>query len=76
MAFAPFRRWSFECPLTKGQIVDSFDKPIARLYEGGELGSILGFLYGGPGWNICEVVVSGQIAGKNAAAEKSWEAAS
>lgn len=56
----------------KGQVVDAFDKPIARLYSAGELGSILGFLYAGGGWNLCEVVVSGQIAGKYAAAEGSW----
>jgi 3-oxosteroid 1-dehydrogenase len=56
----------------KGQVVDTFDKPIPRLYSAGELGSILGFLYAGGGWNLCEVVVSGQIAGKYAAAEAPW----
>jgi succinate dehydrogenase/fumarate reductase flavoprotein subunit len=56
----------------RGQVVDVFDKPIPRLYSAGELGSILGFLYAGGGWNLCEVIVSGQIAGKHAAAEGSW----
>ncbi len=56
----------------KGQVVDAFNKAVPRLYSGGELGSILGFLYAGGGWNICELVVSGQIAGKNAAAEADW----
>jgi 3-oxosteroid 1-dehydrogenase len=56
----------------KGLVVNSFDEPIPRLFSGGELGSILGFLYPRGGWNICEVVVSGQIAGKNAAALEPW----
>ena len=54
------------------QVVDAFNNPIPRLYSAGELGSILGFLYAGGGWNICEIVVSGQLAGKNAAAETDW----
>jgi succinate dehydrogenase/fumarate reductase flavoprotein subunit len=56
-----------------GRVVDSFDAPISRLYSAGELGSIMGFLYAGGGWNICEVVTSGQIAGKHAASLTSWE---
>ena len=56
----------------KGQVVNGFDEPIPRLFSGGELGSILGFLYPSGGWNICEVVVSGQIAGKNAVALEPW----
>jgi succinate dehydrogenase/fumarate reductase flavoprotein subunit len=56
----------------KSQIVRPDHKPIGRLYSAGELGSILGFLYAGGGWNFCELVVSGQIAGKHAAAETPW----
>ena len=56
----------------KGQVVNSFDQPIPRLFAGGELGSILGFLYSSGGWNICECIVSGQLAGENAAALEPW----
>jgi len=56
----------------KSQVVDAYNKPIPRLYSAGELGSILGFLYSGGGWNICELVVSGQIAAKHALTEAPW----
>jgi len=43
---------------------------IPRLYTAGELGSLWGLIYEG-GSNLSECIVSGRIAGKNAATEKS-----
>jgi succinate dehydrogenase/fumarate reductase flavoprotein subunit len=56
----------------KAQIVNPYGEPIPRLYSGGELGSIYGFLYQGGG-NIGECMGFGRIAGRNAAAETSWD---
>ncbi|MFC1988488.1 FAD-binding protein [Chloroflexota bacterium] len=53
------------------QIVDTDNKPIPRLYSGGEFGSMFNFTYQG-GSNTSECIVTGRIAGKNAAAEKPW----
>jgi len=53
----------------KAQILDCFDEPIPRLYSAGELGSMWGVIYQGAG-NNAESIVFGQIAGRNAAAEK------
>lgn len=55
----------------KGQIVKPDGEAIPGLYGTGEMGSILGFLYSGGGWNISEVVCSGRIAGDNAVNEPS-----
>jgi succinate dehydrogenase/fumarate reductase flavoprotein subunit len=52
----------------RAQIVDVFGDAIPRLYSAGELGSIWGPLYPGAG-NVCEAVVFGRIAGRNAAGE-------
>jgi len=43
-------------------------EPIPRLYSAGELGSLWGLIYEG-GSNLSECIVSGRIAGKNAAKE-------
>ena len=50
------------------QIIDTFGEPIPRLYSAGELGSFWSHLYllGG---NLSECLISGRIAGINAAAE-------
>jgi len=56
----------------EGRVLDPDGKPILRLYEAGELGSITGGLYQG-GNSLSECIVFGQIAGQNAAAEKSLE---
>jgi succinate dehydrogenase/fumarate reductase flavoprotein subunit len=56
----------------KAQIVDPDDRPIPRLYSAGELGSMYSYLYNGGG-NIGECLAFGRIAGRNAAAEKSWK---
>ncbi len=48
------------------RIIDVYGKPIPRLYSAGELGSSFGHLYLSGG-NIAECVVTGRIAGRNAA---------
>jgi succinate dehydrogenase/fumarate reductase flavoprotein subunit len=53
----------------EGRVLDPDGKPIPRLYEAGELGSITGGLYQG-GNSLSECIVFGQIAGRNASAEK------
>ncbi len=59
----------------KCQIVNPDDQPIARLYSAGEMGSFWGWMYNGGG-NVAEALCTGQIAGRNAAAEKPWDAKS
>lgn len=49
--------------------MDPDGKPIPRLYNAGEFGSIYGFLYQ-DGGNLAECIAFGRIAGKNGAAEK------
>ena len=49
------------------RIIDVFGKPIPRLYAAGELGSSFGHLYLSGG-NIAECMVTGRVAGRNAAA--------
>ncbi|HMA97728.1 MAG TPA: FAD-dependent oxidoreductase [Polyangiaceae bacterium] len=55
----------------KCQIVDPFGKAIPRLYGAGELGSGWGMMYNGGG-NASEAVISGRLAGGNAAGEGPW----
>jgi hypothetical protein len=55
----------------KGQVCDPDYNPIPRLYSGGELGSVYGYLYQGGG-NITESISFGRITGTNAAAEQPW----
>ncbi|MBI3372564.1 MAG: FAD-binding protein [Betaproteobacteria bacterium] len=49
------------------RVIDAYDAPIPRLYSAGELGSAFGHLYLSGG-NIAECMVTGGIAGRNAAA--------
>lgn len=56
---------------SRGQILDAFKKPIPRLYDSGELGSMWGVIYQGAG-NNAESMIFGRISGRNAAAEKPW----
>jgi succinate dehydrogenase/fumarate reductase flavoprotein subunit len=57
---------------SRGQVLSVLDKsPIPRLYAGGEFGSIW-VLYPGA-CNLSECIVSGIIAGRNAAEEEPWE---
>jgi succinate dehydrogenase/fumarate reductase flavoprotein subunit len=53
------------------QVLDTNQKPIPRLYSGGELGSIYSYHYQGGG-NILECICFGRIAGECTAAEKPW----
>ncbi|MDO4936399.1 MAG: FAD-binding protein [Sutterellaceae bacterium] len=55
----------------KGQVMDPQDKPIARLYAAGELGSMWGSIYQGA-TNNAECIVYGRIAGREAAKQKAW----
>ncbi len=52
----------------KQQVLDSFGRPIPRLYAVGELGSMFGHIYETMG-NIGECITSGRIAGRNVCAE-------
>ena len=51
------------------QVVDAFRRPIPRLYAAGECGSMYGHLYQLAG-NMSECIVTGKIAGDNAAREE------
>ena len=53
------------------RIIDVEDNPIPRLFAAGEMGSAWGHLYMSGG-NLAECLVTGQIAGKQAAALESW----
>ena len=53
------------------QVVDPFDNAIPRLYSAGELGSFWGWMYNGGG-NNSECLVTGRIAGANAASLSPW----
>ncbi len=55
----------------KQRIIDVEDNPIPRLYAAGELGSAWGHLYMSGG-NLAECLVTGQIAGQEAAAREPW----
>lgn len=56
------------------QVVDPFNRPIPRLFSGGELGSFWGWMYNGGG-NNAEALCTGRIAGRNVLAAKPWTAA-
>lgn len=55
----------------QGRVMSVYGDPVPRLYAGGELGSIWGFLYPGA-CNLPECLVSGIIAGRNASREIPW----
>ena len=48
------------------RVLDAFGKPIAGLYEAGEIGSVFGHIYMSGG-NLAECFVGGRIAGRMAA---------
>jgi hypothetical protein len=66
-------------PNTKGgidadaqrRVLDWEGKPIPRLFTAGEISSVFKFVYQAGG-NLTECIVCGRVAGKNAAAQKSW----
>jgi succinate dehydrogenase/fumarate reductase flavoprotein subunit len=53
------------------QVLSTRGTPIPRLYEAGELGSIMGNLYQN-GSFLTECIVFGRIAGRNVAKETAW----
>lgn len=53
------------------QIMNMFNEPIPRLYAAGEIGSAFGYLYLSGG-NLTECMVTGKIAGAEAAALAPW----
>lgn len=53
------------------RILDSFRRPILRLYSAGQLGSFFGHLYQAGG-NLGECLASGRTSGADAAAEDPW----
>ena len=57
---------------SRQRIIDIDDNPITRLFAAGELGSAWGHLYMSGG-NLAECLVTGQIAGKEAASLESWD---
>ena len=54
------------------QVMDHEGKPIPRLYSAGECGSFWGWMYQG-GSLLAECMATGRIAGRGAAAEKTWD---
>jgi succinate dehydrogenase/fumarate reductase flavoprotein subunit len=56
---------------TRQRIIDVFGEPIPRLYAAGELGSAFGFLYLS-GANLSECLITGRIAGSEAAGLAAW----
>lgn len=56
------------------QIINVFGEPIPRLYAAGEMGSAFGYLYLSGG-NLSECMVTGKVAGSEAAALAAWDSA-
>jgi succinate dehydrogenase/fumarate reductase flavoprotein subunit len=54
------------------QIINVFGEPIPRLYAAGEMGSAFGYLYLS-GANLSECMVTGKVAGTEAASMKAWD---
>ena len=54
-----------------GHVMTPENKPVPRLYAAGELGSMWSNIYQGA-TNNAECIVFGRLAGRAAAAEKSW----
>ncbi|MDI3295438.1 FAD-dependent oxidoreductase [Janthinobacterium tructae] len=57
----------------ESEVLDHQHKPIPRLYEAGELGSMFSNLYQN-GSYLTEAMISGRAAGKNAVALSDWQA--
>jgi succinate dehydrogenase/fumarate reductase flavoprotein subunit len=55
-----------------GQVLDPYKQVIPRLLSAGEMGSICGNLYAIGGLNAGEMLASGRLAGKSAAALSNW----
>jgi urocanate reductase len=60
---------------TRSQVINVWGKVISRLYAAGvSMGGLVGEFYPGSGSVLNGVLTFGRIAGKNAAAEKPWDA--
>jgi succinate dehydrogenase/fumarate reductase flavoprotein subunit len=59
----------------RAQVLDSWDRPIPRLYAAGELGSMWGFMYQSGG-NLGECLAFGRVAGLHAAQETAMPSSS
>ena len=59
----------------RAQVLDSWDRPIPRLYAAGELGSMWGFMYQSGG-NLGECLAFGRVAGLHAARETAMPSSS
>lgn len=55
----------------ESEVLDHHDKPIPRLYEAGELGSMFSHLYQN-GSYLTEAMISGRAAGKNSVKSDPW----
>ena len=55
------------------RIINVYDEPIPRLFAAGEMGSAFGFLYMS-GANLSECLITGKIAGNEAASLAPWDA--
>ena len=56
-----------------GQVLDPYKQVIPRLYTAGEMGSICGNLYAFGGLDAGEMLASGRLAGRSAAAMNDWD---
>jgi len=56
-----------------GQVLDPYKQVIPRLYSAGEMGSICGNIYAFGGLNAGEMLASGRLAGRSAAAMQDWD---
>ena len=56
----------------KQQVINVFGEPIQRLYAAGECGSAFGYLYLS-GANLSECLITGKVAGFEAASRKPWD---
>ncbi len=58
----------------KSQVLDLEHSPIPRLYAAGAVSHSCGQVYSMFGANMSENLAFGRISGRNAAAEKPWDA--
>lgn len=59
---------------TTGQLVDSENQPIGRLFGAGEFGCVYGYMYNGGG-NVGEAIASGRVAARGVGTLTAWDEA-